>query len=471
VAIRAVLIRPAVLIWVGAAALAAQNPLITVQVSALDGHGQPVTDLHTADFRVADDGKPQAPAFARLLTSSALRAPLAPNQFSNRTDNSIAHSTVILFDLLNADLNERGRGWTEIVQSLQRLESSDHFYLYLLTKDGSLYPVHGLPAAEDQVSSAEAPWTKEVEPLLNHAMSAVNRLETQELRVDVSARVAATFHGLELLTAQMAPLPGRKSLVWVSQGVPVFYVGLDEQRRDNTPLIRKFSEDLNRRNIPVYTVDQTPGGGLVLGGRDTLDEVSSLTGGRLFASDSTGMAITQAVTDARATYLIGFFPAAKNRDGKSHKLHVTSVRKGVKILVREDYSADPNVLPARENFENASLAPFDNPDIGLKVTVSASPDAPQSTRFQIDIDPADLLLEPAGSPSAQIELAFVDDAGSGRSNATVTTPLTIVPAKDGIVVIKDRVLPSTVRKVRIVVVDSRTGEVGTLTVPAAVPSR
>jgi hypothetical protein len=263
----------------------------------------------------------------------------------------------------------------------------------------------------------------------------------------------------------MAPLPGRKSLVWVSQGVPVFYMGLDEQRRDNTPLIRKFSEDLNRRNIPVYTVDQTPGGGLVLGGRDTLDEISSLTGGRLFGSDATGMAITQAVTDARATYLIGFSPAAKNWDGKPHKLHVTSVRKGVKILAREDYQADANDQPAQENFENASLSPFDNPDIGLKVTVSASPDAPHSTRFQIDIDPADLLLEPAGSLSASIAWAMVDDGGTGRENATARTPFTIVAAKGSVMVIEDRVLPSTVQKVRVVVEDSRTGMVGTLTVP------
>jgi VWFA-related protein len=464
-----VAIRTVALLWIGACTLAAQNAppqLVAVQVCALDGHGQPVTDLQTADFRIADDGKPQAPAFARLLTTNQLRTPLAPNQFSNRTGNSAAHSTIVLFDLLNADLNQRGRGWEEIVQALQRLESSDHLYLYLLTKDGSLYPVHALPAAEDQAGAAEAPWAKEVEPLLNRAMGAVNRLEPQDLRVDVNARVQATFRAVRQLAALMEPLPGRKSLVWVSQGVPDSDIGLDGQRWDNTPLIRKFSDDLNRLNIPVYAVDQTTSESSRLGSRGTLDEIASLTGGRLYASDATGSAITQAVTDARATYLIGFYPSAKNWDGKSHKLRVTSVRRGVKILAREDYKTDPIDQIAQENIENASLAPFDDPAIGLKATVSASPDTPNATRFKIDIDPADLLLGPLGSPAASFELAFVDDGGSDRANATVTTPLTIVSAKDGIVVVKDRVLPSTIQKVRIVVVDSRTGSIGTLTVPA-----
>ncbi len=89
---------------------------------------------------------------------------------------------------------------------------------------------------------------------------------------------------------------------------------------------------------------------------------------------------------------------------------------------------------------------------------------PQATRFQINIDPADLLLEPAGSPSASIKLAFVDDDGSGKANAPEAMPFTIAPSKDGVLLTKDRVLPNTVQKVRIVVMDTRTDTVGALTV-------
>ena len=136
--------------FVCVATLAAQSPpLISLQITALDNHGQPVTDLQTADFRIADDGKPQPPVFTRLLAGSQPPAPLKPNEFSNRSGDPVAHSTVILFDLLNADLTERGRSWTEIVQTLQHLESNDHFYLYLLTREATLFPVHPLPANEE----------------------------------------------------------------------------------------------------------------------------------------------------------------------------------------------------------------------------------------------------------------------------------------------------------------------------------
>jgi VWFA-related protein len=447
--------------FVCVATLAAQSPpLISLQITALDNHGQPVTDLQTADFRIADDGKPQPPVFTRFLAGSQPPAPLKPNEFSNRSGDPIAHSTVILFDLLNADLTERGRSWTEIVQTLQHLESNDHFYLYLLTREATLFPVHPLPANEEQVSSADAPWAKEVEPLLNRAMSAVNRLELQELRVDVDARVKATFRALKQLTEQMAPLPGRKSLVWLSAGVPISDVGLDHQLKDNNPLIRQFAVELNRANIPTYTVDQSPGVGQV-GSRDTLEAIASLSGGRYFTSDSTGLAITQAVTDARAAYQVGFYPAAKNRDGKFHKLHVTTVRKGVQIRTRQDYRVDPDATTAQEGFESASVAPFDDPGIGLRVTVSPSPNESKLTRFQIEVDPADLLL---ASTSASLELGFIDDDGTGRTKAIVTSPFDASPENGRIELTKDRALAPAVKKVRIVVVDMRTGSAGSLNV-------
>jgi VWFA-related protein len=344
------------LLWTNAAAGAAPQPassqastLITIQVSAVDGHGQPVTDLRVNDFRVEYGGKPQPPAFARFLASRDPRTPLGTDEFSNRTNAPPSHSTVILFDLLNASFNERGRGWHEIVESLQHLESSDHFYLYLLTRDGSLYPVHALPAAEDQVGAAELPWTKQVEPLLDRAMNAVNRLELQDLRVDVNARVQATFHTVGQLAAQFAPLTGLKSLVWVSRGVPVADFGLDGQWRDNTALIHGFASDLARANIPVYAVDQASLGTSFSGSRDTLEEIASLTGGRWYPSDSTGVAITQAVNDARGAYQLGFYPSAKNLDGKSHKLRVTSVRKGVQVLARsQDYATDPAAVNGQD---------------------------------------------------------------------------------------------------------------------------
>ncbi len=454
----------AAFLCIGAACIAAQTaaPLVTLQVTALDSHGQPVTDLQTADFRVADAGKPQPPAFSRFLAGTKPPAPLAPNEFTNRTSDPIAHSTVILFDLLNADLTERGRTWNELVQTLQHLESSDHFYLYLLTKEATLFPVHPLPANEEDVSSAVAPWAKEVEPLLNRAMTAVNRLELQNLRVDVNARVLATFRAVRQLTEQMTPLPGRKSLVWLTQGVPILDVGLDHQIKDNAPLIRQFTAELNRADIPAYTVDQTPGVGQS-GSRDTLEAISSQTGGRYFTSDSTGLAITQASTDARAAYLVGFYPAEKNRDGKPHKLRVSSVRKGVQIRAREDYQVDPNATTAQEGLESASLAPFDDSGIGLRVTVSASPEDPKLTRFTIDVDPADLLLAPA---PASLELGFMDDDGTaGTNKAIVTAPFDAAPQDGRIELVKDRPLAPAVKKVRVVVVDVRTGSAGSLKVP------
>lgn len=81
----------------GAATIAAQSapPLITlqvttVQVTALDSHGQPVTDLQAADFRVADDGKPQPPYSAGFWR--AARQAESRRHRSSRTNSPIGRA-------------------------------------------------------------------------------------------------------------------------------------------------------------------------------------------------------------------------------------------------------------------------------------------------------------------------------------------------------------------------------------------
>ena len=75
---------------------------------------------------------------------------------------------------------------------------------------------------------------------------------------------------------------------------------------------------------------------------DTLHQLTALTGGHEYASDTTAQAIAKAVSDPpRMNYRITFPP--ERLDGKYHKLRVTVARKGVRLQTPQSYYA--SILP------------------------------------------------------------------------------------------------------------------------------
>src|SRR5215471_14227415 len=96
-----------VLIVVWAASLAAfpqTSTRMTLNIVAFDSHDQIVGDLTGQDFQVSDQGKLQ-----RIVSFHRNADPQAP-------------PVVILFDLLNDNLANRGQGTAEIIKALEHLQ-------------------------------------------------------------------------------------------------------------------------------------------------------------------------------------------------------------------------------------------------------------------------------------------------------------------------------------------------------------
>jgi hypothetical protein len=131
---------------------------------------------------------------------------------------------VVLFDLLNAGESSRGAVWNALKAPLARVQSTGPLYLYLLAPDGSLYPVHGLPAAPVSQAEADAAWVKDAGPLLDAAMQKVTQLKPLAFRAvsptSLQERFKATYTALEDMRVRMAALRGPKELLWISYGIP-----------------------------------------------------------------------------------------------------------------------------------------------------------------------------------------------------------------------------------------------------------
>ena len=128
----------------------AQGPPLTLNVVATNANGTAVQNLTANDLKVTDDGAKQQIV---SLHSNGGHGPAA---------------LVILFDLLNLNMGARGVVWQSLKQSIPEMPASTELYLYLLVKDGSLYPVHGLPPIAGGQVPSESSWIQNIGPLTGH---------------------------------------------------------------------------------------------------------------------------------------------------------------------------------------------------------------------------------------------------------------------------------------------------------------
>ena len=466
---------------------------------AVDNHGEPIADLAATDFEVTDGGKRQTIAFFRHNDSKLWRTPtLAANEFSNRGGPRTTRATLILFDLLNESFSTRGVAWNQLVHNLETLESADALYLYILTLDGRLYTVHGFESEEGEADQAKgAPWTREIKPLMDRAMRTVMRVRPVD--IDVAMRVQLTYSALDMLAVQMSRVPGRKNIVWVTDGIPI---ELGPNRSDTgdfadfTQELRQLSEHLDLSGVAVYPVGQIMLGssdtvgsnsrdsaaGPMTGGTagassaETLNEVAALTGGRPNSGKDIGAAVKQAMIDVRTSYQIGYYVPLNNWNGKFHKIKVKCARKAARIQAQSGYYAWPGPPDAEANqaIKTAVSTTFDAAEIGLHGSLTMDPSGGGKARFEARIDAGDIVLASEGDQfSGQLRVAMIGYLGGNlmQRSPVVSLDLQYTAAqreqvlKDGIAFTRDLVLDKDMTKIRLIVCDGGSNAIGSLTIP------
>lgn len=474
--------------------------LLDLTVVALDSHEQPVNDLTVDDFQVTDAGKPQKIVFFRHREAALRQSPkLGPNELSNRGGESVPYATVILFDLMNESFGSRGTAANEIIKTLENLPTAEYLYLYIVTIDGRLFAVHGLPNGEEGPDAAH--WTKLIKPQLDKALKTV--LRNRPVEVDIAIRTQMTFAALDQMGLELSRVPGRKNLVWVTDGVPI---GLGPVRSDTgefvdfTPQMRQLSQALERSGVAIYPVRQvmmgspdrigeTSGGAGATGGAGTgmqsiatLDEFASVTGGRPNLGKDIGAALKQAMNDVRVSYQIGYYAPERNWDGKFHKVRVTCKRKGVKIQAKTGYYAW--AVPPGEGSEQAIRAvagtQFDAAEIGLHGSLTADPEDKRSMHLNVPIDAHDVAFGQQGDHSdAQLRLAVVGYLSDGRVEGSRVIPFDVhysaeereKARSEGIVLSRSVPVSDQVGRLRLIVFDRGSNAIGSLTFPLSPPAQ
>jgi VWFA-related protein len=295
---------------------------VAVDVVVTDPQGRPVTGLTQEDFKVMEDNTPQKLLFFDVHTVAPEAGfvapripPLPPNTFLNLAKAPESGTpTVILYDALNTPLTEQDYGHQQMLNFIKHRRPGTQIAIFVLT--GKLHLLQGFTEDTDLLAAALA--TKAGSPqtttLLRPGsdLASTPTTENSEMTTQVQApqnsnagpttidggnpdqvfldfvdkaremdaldqeqlqdqRVEITLNALTDIGRFLAPMPGRKDLIWLSSAFPVGILPdptlsvrpasmpgpevHDRDMRDYSGRIKQAADLLNLSHVSVYPVD------------------------------------------------------------------------------------------------------------------------------------------------------------------------------------------------------------------------
>ena len=456
--------------------------LVEFTFVALDGNGKPITDLTQDDIVLTDGKQKRDVAFFRFEggpaqpTESALPSAPPPGFISNRIEFPIASPrsvTAVILDQLNTPPPFQADARTEVQRYLKNLPSNTTIGLFRFsetrpmevlqpfTQDVGLvrskvdalkpsarmelkvpgYGIGSIVGAECSPDSASIPTSSRIATPVSSTSGA--RAEAKATAAGDEARalyesnrfirkdrLRQSLDSLEAMGAHLSGLPGRKSVVWITAGMPIMIK--DEVWE---PQIRAAAERLANEGVVLYPVDikggcramdRTKDEGAA-GANDapervfgTMDVLADVTGGRVvkYENDPT-QGVVIAANDQAGSYTVGFY-ADDAADDAWHALKVEVKRKNVDLRYRQGYlsvrSAQPKSWPS-DAWKNLSRQPLTSTAIGLNAR--AVPNGGDVT-VSLQIVSADLYFhDRAGLGAADLEIGIVEMKGKESTNVRV----------------------------------------------------
>ena len=381
---------------------AVQVHVVNVEVFATGKDGLPVLDLKAGEFELREDGRPVAlsnflaPVGGRY--AAAVAKAEAPEVLPSAGGSEEAQRTLVVFvdslnlqavgrkmvlDRLGDFLDERlGDGWRVLLVEYDRslrlvtpltgdraVVASGLEALRTRTIEGTMTGMAKRKILSDMGRPPATENSEAGEEARDELLRAIETFAEEQLRLD-----SAMLDALERFVDGLAGLPGRKAVLFVSDGVPARvadelfreyqarFPGRSEffqtmTRYSLTSSLREVTRRANASRITFYTINARPDFGLEhgspeMGGapnetpletiaamsrEESLVEFAAGTGGLpLYNTASLADGLETMADDLDSAYLLGYTPDHFG-DGKFHKLSVRVTRPGVSVRCRQGY--------------------------------------------------------------------------------------------------------------------------------------
>lgn len=398
----------------GSPSVSAQTPpqvrvitrLVSLSVVVTDRHGQPIRGLTKDDFAIFDEGQAQKVSFFSVVTGDAPPPPAAipQNTFTNilaQRGAAPQSVVVILFDAINSQWNSQGFALNRVRTFLRKLHPEDHVGLYVLgsqlkvlhdfTQDSSeliaairRYDANR-GAAKQQRSNPGQDANSALDLFQEGKYNTYEYYRERENRRSVNRRFADpaslgagpqmlansanTQEALRAIRGHMAGVPGRKSVVWVTDTIrsdgALITNPMHSIPADYSLNLRYLARQFNDVGIAIYPVSGEgllpvpvhwePGGFVQDRGAIevenqqhlTMRELAERTGGRAFVDrNDVETGVRHALEDARFSYSIAYYPDQPNPVAEFRKVRVKVKIPGATVLTRNGYYAKPDAFYA-----------------------------------------------------------------------------------------------------------------------------
>jgi VWFA-related protein len=429
--------------------------LVVVNVVVHDKTGAPVAGLTRDEFTVFDGGKEEKISVFSVERRGAMHGPtepLSPNVFSNRMarQGGIPISiTAILLDGSGEWSSTTGLEYfayarQQLIKFLSQLQPQDRVALYVYGRGLSVIQdftsdpspliealrqsgnaAAGAPDTGPQPGAPETP----LQGLSGPAAVAASRLDAR-MSDSVNARFGDYWRlyrleALEATANHLSGLPGRKTLIWLTSGVPLplessAHFGLGHPG-GSSPLVedkvRQTIQALNQADVALFPVDsrglftnpdfKAENEGRVpyeLGTRGGLDAMTlqiqamiywgEETGGRAFCNtNDLRSAMRTALDDSEITYTLGYYPSHGQWDGRYRSIKVRVNMPGVEVRHRRGYFASPATAGSVERkgrmamLKEAALNPLESTGVGVTVRVRTFKGTNGGYKIEINLSP------------------------------------------------------------------------------------
>lgn len=450
--------------------------VVNLDVFVTDKKGKPLEGLRQEDFEILEDGKPveitNFYAEGRTAAAQAAGAPAAAPERSEEQKLNL----VIFVDDVNTQPRNRGRILDRIDEFLdQALTPGDRVMLvrYNLGLDvrrmwttdiaqvkADVEVLQGL--SSDQRKWADS-WEQAIDDLIEALYvggwgpAAENRLQAwAEQERDV---VQGALNGLGAVIGWIAGVPGRKAILYVSDGLPIIpgdelmswaadrsnsmrgtgrISALSSQRNDMSQRFREVTAHASRNRVGIYPIEAwgaRAGRGrqissvIISNRQNGLRFLAEDTGGRVMLNTGDpldGLRLME--EDLSAFYSLGYRPQRAG-DEREHKIEVRVKAKGATVRHRQWYR-DKSVAEsvAERTAAVMRFGPEDNP---LSATLEfgepkAKEDGGVLVPVRVRVPISKLYLTPKeGVRSGSLRLFVVAGGEAGETPVRETRVVTV----------------------------------------------
>jgi VWFA-related protein len=449
---------------------AVRTELVTIPVVVTDKKGQHLTGLKQSDFTVEENGHArQVATFEEISTAPGAFKPLPPSPypFSNfafvRQD---PHRVIIIvLDLLNTSFFNQVNTREQLLKFLNaHIEDPNPMSLTVLTSKGlrvihsftndprilmaALKNVQSHFSAADQSAVANAgDMTAASTDAFDSAGAAVAH-ESSQLRLALAQRADAsyahlvqsdqtliTLYALQELAQSIAGIPGRKSVIWASGGLPLILTDPTSLAGVDLSFMSAYQATwraLNDANVAVYPIDayglvapevnmqaeisKNPLGGQFpgLNGRpskvsidpvqnrqDSLRAFADATGGKACLNrNDLDHCFALATEDSSQYYMLTYYLPADDRKPGWRKLKVKVGPPHGEIRARDQVYVGDNQPPDSKSIEHQFDLAFSSPmdytavPLGLKfTTVSPAENGARKVGFEVYLQPNAVVID------------------------------------------------------------------------------